>query len=92
METPGALPITKPKKLKKSTKKNSLYFQKWNFLANILKKFLYFFKRKLFLYFQKWNPALFSQSSKNKRNPSQEKETELSYIFGNGPFEPQAYI
>ena len=54
-----------PKKLKKKTpEKNSLYFQKWNFLTQILKKFLYFLKiklflyspkTKLFLYFQKWN-------------------------------------
>ena len=63
----------KPKKNKKiNHEKNSLYFRKWNFLALIFKKFLYFFKRKLFLYFRKWNPALFTPSSKNKRNPPRE--------------------
>ena len=53
-----------PKNYKKTPEKNSLYFWKWNFLAQILKKFLYFLKRKLFLYspkrklflyFRKWN-------------------------------------
>ena len=53
-----------PQILKKSTQENSLYFQKWNFQVQILKKFLYFFKRKLFLYspkrklflyFRKWS-------------------------------------
>ena len=56
-----------PKKLKKKKKtpeKSCLYFQKWKFLTQILKKFLYFLKiklflyspkTKLFLYFQKWN-------------------------------------
>ena len=33
-----------------------------------IKKFLYFLKRKLFLYFWKCNPALFSKTSKNKKN------------------------
>ena len=31
--------------------------------------FLHFFKKKLFLYSRKWNPALFSPSSNNKKNP-----------------------
>ena len=62
-----------PAQTQKKTKnidseKNSLYYRKWNFLAQILKKFLYFLKRKLFWYFQKWNPAVFSRSLKNKRN------------------------
>ena len=44
----------KPKKIKKiHPKKNSLYFWKWNFLTLILKRYLYFLKRKLFLYFLK---------------------------------------
>ena len=96
-----------PKQIKRSTpKKNSLYFQKRNFLALILKKFLYFlkrklflyflkiklfiyfFKRKLFLYFQKWNPAFFSPSSKNKKNPSEK----ISYASGNGNPEKTSYI
>ena len=66
------------RKIKKiHPEKNSLYFQKWNFLALLLKKFLHFLKRKLFLYSQKWNPALFSPSSKNKK--IYPKKT--SYIF-----------
>ena len=48
-------------------------FRIWNFVALILKKFLYFLKRKLFLYFRKWNPALFTTSLKNKRNPPREE-------------------
>ena len=63
-------------------KKKFLYFLK-------RKLFLYFLKRKLFLYFRKWNPALFTPSSKNKRNPPQEnflyfrkrKPRKISYIF-----------
>ena len=36
------------------------------FIENLLqKKFLYFFKRKLFLYSQKWNPPLSSLSTQN---------------------------
>ena len=61
--------------------KNSSYFGKWNFITLILKNLLYFVKRKLFLhflnrkffsYFLKWKPALFTPSSKNKRNPPRE--------------------
>ena len=40
----------KPKLGKKTTVKNFFYFEKWNFLALVLKYFLYF------LYFVKWNP------------------------------------
>ena len=56
-----------PKNKKIHLEKNSLYFGKWNFLAVILKKilyflkekvFLYFLKRSLFLYFRKWIAAL----------------------------------
>ena len=83
MELP--IPI-KPKKIHPG--KNSLYFQKWNFLALILKNslyflreklFLYFLKRKLFLYFHKWSPTLFSRSLKSKKISSKE----ISYISGN---------
>ena len=69
-------PAQAQKKKKINPEKNSLYIRKWNFLALIIKKFLYFLKiklfsyfhkRKLFLYFWKWNPALFSPGSKNKK-------------------------
>ena len=64
---------SKPQKTKEKTpEKNSLYFQKWNFLAQIFKNFLLFPKRKVFLYFWKRNPAIFSPSPKNKRTPPQE--------------------
>ena len=42
-----------PKKQKIYPEKNSLYFEKSNFLGLILKKFLYFLKGKLFLHFEK---------------------------------------
>ena len=35
-----------------------LYFEKLNFLALIVKHFLYFYKRKLFLYFRKRKPQI----------------------------------
>ena len=38
-----------------------------------IKNLLYFLERKFFLYFRKWNSALFSPSSKNKRNPPLKK-------------------
>ena len=37
-----------------------------------IKNFLYFLERKFFLYLRKWNPALFTPSSKNKRNSPRE--------------------
>ena len=54
--------------------KRFLYFSKWNFLALILKNFLYFFKRMLFLYFRKWNPVLFSPGSKTKKKNRHQKK------------------
>ena len=63
---PGAFTSRGSKNLKKLLEKNFLFFRKWNFLALILKVFLCFLERKLVFYFEKWNPALFSQSSKNK--------------------------
>ena len=84
------LPSLSPQKTKNPPRlPNFLYFRKWNFLALIL-KLLYFLKRKLFFHFQKQNHALFRPSPKNKRNPTWETETELSYILGKGTFEPQA--
>ena len=52
--------------------KKFLTFQKMELSSSNIKKFLYFLKRKFFSYFQNWNPALFSPSSKNKKNPPQE--------------------
>ena len=66
----SALPSWSPPSLQNKKihpEKNSLCFQKWNFLALILKKFLYFLKGKLFLYFWKWNHALFSPKSEIKK-------------------------
>ena len=62
--------------------------RKWNFPALVFKKFLYFLKRKVFLYFLKWNPALFTRSSKNKRNPP----GKISYTSGKGNPEKISYI
>ena len=53
-----------------------------------IKKFLYFFKRKLsklsyiFLYFRKWNPALPNLKRKNKKNSPRK----ILYISGNRTF------
>ena len=58
--------------------KNCLYFGKWNFLALILKRFLYF---------RKLNPALFSPSSKNKKI----YPDKISYTLGNGHPEKTSY-
>ena len=44
-----------------------LYCRKWNFLALTLKNFLYVVKKAF--HFRKWNPALYTPSPKNKRNP-----------------------
>ena len=63
-------PAQKIKKIR--PEKNSLYFKQWKFLNLRLKNFFFFLKRKLFLYFRKWNPAFFSSSLKNKKNPPQE--------------------
>ena len=78
-------------------KKHALHFFKRNFLALISQKFLHFFKRKLFgyflkrklfLFFRKLNPALFSQSLKNKRNPPprkflilQDAKTQKNFLY-----------
>ena len=60
--------------------KKFLYFRK-------KKHFLYFLKSKLFLYFQKWNPALFSPSWKNKKFHHEK----VSYTLGNGGPEKVSY-
>ena len=82
---PPPPPKKKQNKTKKTTnqpEKNSLYFQKWNFLALILKKFLYSSKRKLPLYFSKESISYISknealhfsaQARKIKNNPRGEK-------------------
>ena len=81
-------PVQTQKTKKNQPEKKFLYFQKWNFLALILKKFLYslkrklfqyFLKRKLFLYFRKWNPAIFNPSSENKKIHPEK----MSYTLGN---------
>ena len=95
LPTPISPPPLPPKK--KTAQKNFLYFRKWNFLALILKKilyflkrklFIYFLKRKLFMYFWKWNLAIFSPSLKNKRIHPRKQKTDFSYILGNWNFEP----
>ena len=70
----GALPFPKPKKTKKKPpEKNSLYFRKRNFLAQILKSSYIFPKRKLFLFF--W-----------KRNFPVKILKKIPYTFGTGTF------
>ena len=97
MELPRALFSPSSKNKKKSIpKKNSLYFRKWNFLALILTKFLYFLKRRLFLYIQngaseknsyvflKRNLFLYFRKRKPRRRSFKYKKT--FYISGNGTF------
>ena len=60
------------KNKKKSPRKHFFIFQEMKLFSSIFKILLYFLKRKLFLYFRKWNPALFSPSSKNKKNSPRE--------------------
>ena len=81
---------------KNPTKKNSLYFWKWNFLA-LIKKNSYFFSKESFSYnfskesfscFPKWNPALFSPSLQNKKICPEE----IVHISGNKNHEKNSYI
>ena len=65
------------KNKKNPPRENFLYFEKWNFLALILRNFLYFLKKKLFLYSEKRKP---------RRKLLILQETELSYISENGTF------
>ena len=44
----GSLSISHPKKLKNPQEKDSLYFWKWNFLAQMLKKNSYIFSKESF--------------------------------------------
>ena len=70
---PGSLHGQTPlQKQKNPPEKNPLHLRKWNFIAPILWKVLYFLKRKFFLYFRKRNLALFSPNSKNIRTPPRE--------------------
>ena len=62
-----------------------LYSRKSNFLALILRNFLYFLKRKLSLYFEKWNFLTF-QKTETPKKFFIFQETELSYTSGNGTF------
>ena len=59
METPGALPITKPKKLKKSTKKKFPIFPEMELSSQHIKKILIFFQKKAFLIFPKMESCTF---------------------------------
>ena len=78
-----------PKKsLKNPTEKNFLYFQKWNFAAQILKKFFIFSQKKAFLIFSqnkvfpiflKTEPTFFIPYHKNKRTLPQK----IYYSSGN---------
>ena len=77
--------------------KNSLYFRKWNFLALILKNFLYFLERKLFLYFLKIDfPYIFLNETLHFSHQAQEiKEIHprrMFYTSGNGNPEKIYYI
>ena len=84
-----------------SSLKDKIFFPK---KKPLWKYFLCFLKRKFFLYFCKWNSALFIPSSKNKKNPLQEKflifqETEshslkksCSYISGKQNPEKKLYF
>ena len=47
--------------------KSSYIFRKWNFLALILRNFLYFLKRKLFLYFRKWKFLIYYETETPKK-------------------------
>ena len=65
--------------------KKPLIFWEINFLALILRNFLYFLKRKLFLFFRKRNFLKF-QDTETPKKIFIFQETELFYISGNGTF------
>ena len=60
-----SIPIPPQKNKKTDTEKAPLYFQKWSFLALILKKCLYFLNEKGFLYFVKREPFLYFPKRKH---------------------------
>ena len=79
LELPSALLSPSSYKIKKSTFKKFLIFQgmelsctkvkkfrKWNFIALLLRNFLYFLKRKFFLYFKKWDFLIFQETQTPK--------------------------
>ena len=69
--TPNPSP---PKKEKiNHYEKKYLYFRKWNFLALILKKFLYSLKRKLFFIFKNGILPFLARALKIKNNPTGKK-------------------
>ena len=85
----------KPKKIQPG--KISLYFRKWNFLALILKKFLYFLKRQLVLYFLKKSFSYISGNGSTQFSVQAQKIKEIhlrkiSYTLGNGNPEKISYI
>ena len=72
-----------PKKILKFFKfLKKFHFWKWNFLAQVLKRFLYFLKRKLFLYFSKRKLFLYSRE-RNFLALVKKKEI-IFYISRNG--------
>ena len=76
------------RKIKKiHPEKNSLHLGKRNFLALILRNFLYFLKRKLFLYFRKRKPRKIPYISGNGTFLYFLK-TNFSYISGKVYLEP----
>ena len=88
-----------PKKI--HPQKNSLYFQKWNLLALILKKLLHFVKRKLLLHFLKRKFFLyfliFQEATSPPPPPSKNLYTwgnrnpkKLLKVQANVPFKPKA--
>ena len=65
------------KKIKKSTQKKCSYFEKWNFLALIWKKLLYFLEGKLSLYFGKCNLLVFPNMEPCNSQPNPKKSKKL---------------
>ena len=65
------------KKIKKSTQKKCSYFEKWNFLALMLKEFLYFLEGKLSLYFRKRNLLVFPKMETCNSQPNPKKTKKL---------------
>ena len=76
---PGSLSIPNPKTIKKHPKKNSLYSQKWNFLAQNIKKILIFSSKKAVLIF----PETKLSSSNIKKISNIFSKKRFSYIFRN---------
>ena len=109
MQLPSELPSPNLKNKKihpPSPPANSLYFQKWNFLALILKN-SYIFLKGSFSYISRNGTLYFSTCAQKIKKSTRRKslmlqdtealkkvlifpESELSYILRNGTFESQA--